>query len=109
MQNPATSTAAPATAVVTTPKEGNDGLGQDQLRLLGLPYGRVASWFWDFFSKIDVQQILDVIDGAVATAKKKDNLFRPLSMMQVTKVVEPTPPPATELSPIDEVRVLKNS
>ena len=31
-------------------KQGLDreGLDQDQLRLLGLPYGRLASKFWDF-------------------------------------------------------------
>ena len=41
-----TSDASPTTAS----KEGLDreGLDQDQLRLLGLPYGRLASKFWDF-------------------------------------------------------------
>ena len=41
-----TSDASPTTGS----KEGLDkeGLDQDQLRLLGLPYGRLASKFWDF-------------------------------------------------------------
>ena len=47
-----TAFAAPTSDASPAPrsKEGleREGLDQDHLRLLGLPYGRLASKFWDF-------------------------------------------------------------
>ena len=45
------------TATTTKPRGvDRDGLSPTQLRLLGLPYGRVASWLWDFFKGGDQEE-----------------------------------------------------
>ena len=45
------------TSPTTTPDgEGSEGLSPTQLSLLGLPYGRVASWLWDFFKGEDKEK-----------------------------------------------------
>ena len=55
------------TAMTTQPRGvDRDGLSPTQLRLLGLPYGRVASWLWDFFTggDQDHEESLSVQDRA---------------------------------------------
>ena len=60
------------TAMTTQPRGvDRDGLSPTQLRLLGLPYGRVASWLWDYFKGGDQEEGISVQDrGSSGNAAK---------------------------------------